>query len=173
MHAWVEAGGGLWLIADHMPFPGAAHDLAAVFGFELINGFAMREGHNGPDVFTRDTGLASHPITDGIDQVASFTGQAFRAPEQAQPILILGPDFISLEPATAWQFDEHTPRRDVSGWTQGATLEVKAGRMVMFGEAAMFTSQVVGEGEPIGLDHPAAVGNVRLLRNIILWLSEV
>jgi hypothetical protein len=180
VHAWVEAGGGLFLIADHMPFPGAAQQLAAAFGFELANGFAVREGEPvDADVFTRDNGgLVAHPVTDGatpdarVDQVASFTGQGFRAPEQARPILLLGQGYISLEPHTAWQFDADTPRRDV-GWTQGATLELGTGRMAMFGEAAMFTSQVAGDGPPIGLDHPAAIGNTRLLRNLVRWLSEV
>jgi hypothetical protein len=181
IHAWVEAGGGLWLIADHMPFPGAAQQLAAAFGFELANGFAVREGQAvDADVFTRDNGgLAAHPVTDGespdarVEQVASFTGQGFRAPEQARPILLLGPGYISLEPSTAWQFDADTPRRDLAGWVQGATLELGAGRMAMFGEAAMFTSQVVGDGPPVGLDHPAAVGNTRLLRNVASWLSDI
>lgn len=181
VHAWVESGGGLWLIADHMPFPGAAQELAGAFGFELANGFAMPEGQpGGVDVFSRENGgLAAHPVTDGatpearVDQVASFTGQGFRAPEQAKPILILGAGYVSLEPTTAWEFDDATPRRDVTGWTQGATLELGKGRMAMFGEAAMFTSQVVGEGQAIGLDHPAATGNTRLLRNLARWLSEV
>jgi hypothetical protein len=174
VHAWVEAGGGLWLIADHMPFPGAAQQLAAAFGFELANGFAVREGQTDVDVFTRDNGgLAAHPLTDGVQQVASFTGQGFRGPEQAQPILLLGPGYISMEPSTAWQFDAETPRRDLAGWMQGATLQLGAGRMAMFGEAAMFTSQVVGDGPPVGLDHPAAIGNTRLLRNLARWLSEV
>jgi hypothetical protein len=175
VHAWVEGGGGLWLIADHMPFPGAAQELAAAFGFELTNGFAVREGQPvEADVFTRENGgLASHTVTEGVDQVASFTGQGFRAPEQAKPILILGSGYISLEPTTAWQFDANTPRRDIAGWTQGAMLELGTGRMAMFGEAAMFTSQVVGDGPPVGLDHPAALGNTRLLRNVARWLSEV
>jgi hypothetical protein len=34
---WVSEGGSLFLIADHMPFGGAAADLAAVFGFNWIN----------------------------------------------------------------------------------------------------------------------------------------
>ena len=38
---WVRAGGALWLIADHMPFPGAAADLARAFGVEFLNGFAL------------------------------------------------------------------------------------------------------------------------------------
>jgi hypothetical protein len=172
VHAWVEGGGGLWLIADHMPFPGAAQELAGAFGFELANGFAMRENHEGPDLFTRGDGsLADHPLTAGIEQVASFTGEAFRAPPQAQPILVLDDAFLSLEPAVAWQFDAQTPRREVGGWLQAATLELGKGRVAMFGEAAMFTSQVVDQGPPMGLDHPDAIGNTELLRNIARWLA--
>lgn len=173
VQAWVEGGGALWLIADHMPFPGAAGELAAALGFELANGFAVRNGHQGPDLFTRaDGSLAAHPLTDGIEQVASFTGEAFRGPPEASPILVLGDGFVSLEPSTAWQFDADTPRRDVAGWWQGATLERGRGRVAMFGEAAMFTSQVVGDGPPVGLDHPDAIGNTALLRNVIGWLAE-
>ena len=36
---WVERGGSLMLIADHMPMPGAVEDLAAVFGILFHNGF--------------------------------------------------------------------------------------------------------------------------------------
>ena len=38
---WVENGGSLLLVADHMPFAGAASKLASQFGFTLHNGFAM------------------------------------------------------------------------------------------------------------------------------------
>jgi hypothetical protein len=38
---WVEGGGSLLLIADHMPFPGAAEKLAAAFDVTLNNGFAV------------------------------------------------------------------------------------------------------------------------------------
>ena len=37
---WVGNGGSLFLIADHMPFGGAASDLASAFGFTFTNGFA-------------------------------------------------------------------------------------------------------------------------------------
>jgi hypothetical protein len=174
LRAWVDAGGGLWLIADHMPFPGAAQELAGAFGFELSNGFAVHEQTQGqgPDIFTRSAGtLAEHPLVAGIEQVASFTGEAFRGPPEAKPILVLGEGFVSLEPSVAWQFDKDTPRHEVAGWLQGATLELGKGRMAMFGEAAMFTSQVVGEGPPVGLDHPDAIGNTQLLRNVVRWLA--
>ena len=38
---WVNEGGSLFLIADHMPMAGAAEDLARVFGFEFTNGFVF------------------------------------------------------------------------------------------------------------------------------------
>ena len=38
---WVEGGGSLLLIADHMPFPGATADLAEAFGIFFSNGFAL------------------------------------------------------------------------------------------------------------------------------------
>ena len=40
---WVNDGGSLFLIADHMPCAGAAKDLAAEFGFEFTNGFVLYE----------------------------------------------------------------------------------------------------------------------------------
>ena len=36
LKGWVEDGGSLFLIADHMPMGGAAGDLAAAFGFVFI-----------------------------------------------------------------------------------------------------------------------------------------
>jgi hypothetical protein len=37
---WVWEGGSLLLIADHMPFPGVAADLAREFGVFMVDGFA-------------------------------------------------------------------------------------------------------------------------------------
>ncbi len=52
---WVHAGGALMLIADHMPMPGAAESLAAVFGVEFLNGFAFESttDTDGPMIFRR------------------------------------------------------------------------------------------------------------------------
>ncbi|HAW81680.1 MAG TPA: hypothetical protein DCX27_19455, partial [Balneola sp.] len=35
INQWVNQGGRLFLVADHMPFGGAAYDLAHSFGFEF------------------------------------------------------------------------------------------------------------------------------------------
>jgi len=92
---WVEQGGSLFLIADHMPFPGAAEKLAAAFGFEFQNGFALDTLKEGPAVFRRaDGSLRAHEITDGeepserIDSVATFTGQAFQVTGDHTPVLV-------------------------------------------------------------------------------------
>jgi len=108
VRAWVEEGGALLLIADHMPFAGAAHDLAAAFGFDFANGFAFEDpdaSGGGPMIFRRaDGSLAAHAITDGgragarVDSVATFTGSAFRPPPGATSLLTFRPDVVSLNP---------------------------------------------------------------------------
>ncbi|MHC4566134.1 MAG: hypothetical protein ACYTE3_10295 [Planctomycetota bacterium] len=64
---WVSSGGALLLIADHMPFPGAAKDLAAAFGFTFNNGFAFApgKGKQGTRFNREDGSLRDHPITRG------------------------------------------------------------------------------------------------------------
>jgi len=176
---WVKEGGSLFLIADHMPCPGAAADLAAAFGFEFNNGFAFDTTRQANDFFTRaDKTLEANKITNGrgeaekIDSVVSFTGQAFKIPHAAQPLLILNSNFISSMPDTAWVFREDTPRIPVGGWSQGAFMKFGNGRLAVFGEAAMFTAQVSGNSKrKMGMNHPAAKQNGQFLLNVIHWLD--
>ena len=67
VHDWVNNGGSLLLIADHMPFAGAAASLAAEFGVLMANGFALDPvTQDGRLPFTRSSGsLALHSITQG------------------------------------------------------------------------------------------------------------
>jgi hypothetical protein len=179
LRQWVEQGGALFLIADHMPFPAAARPLAEAFGFEFTDGFAAGAG-GGPDpiVFSRSAGtLRDHPILRGrtpaerIDSVVSFTGQAFRG-AGATPLLVLGPDAVNLLPRKPWEFDSTTIRRSAAGWWQGAVKEVGRGRVVVFGEAAMFTAQLAGpQRTPVGMNHPSAAQNPRLLLNLFRWMA--
>src|SRR3970040_805783 len=39
--AWIQAGGGLLLVADHSPWAGAAGDLGLIFGFHMLNAYAV------------------------------------------------------------------------------------------------------------------------------------
>lgn len=178
---WVSGGGALLLIADHMPFPGAAADLAAVFGVRFMNGFAYENERRPsvPMVFRRsDNSLRGHSITLGrhagetVDSVASFTGQAFQPGSMAQSIMVLRSRAISINPDTAWQFSPGTPQVEVGGWSQGAVLSFGQGRVAVFGEAAMFSAQVRGPSrQPMGMNSPLARGNQQFLLNVMHWLS--
>ncbi len=183
---WVSEGGSLFLIADHMPFPGAAEKLAAAFGFTFYNGFAMRKGiaDNGPgnalqvpDIFTPGNGLIDGPITKGrnasekITSVRAFTGQAFGIPASASPIVVLDARYELLLPEVAWEFSSHTTRRTAEGLSQGASLPRGKGRVVVFGEAAMFSAQIQGDSIRMGMNAPDARQNPQLLLNIIHWLD--
>lgn len=165
---WVNGGGSLLLIADHMPFAGAASDLAAAFGIHFANGFARSQTGKTPDVFTPK----AHDVTQGIPSLATFTGSCFKIEGSHAPLLVLGPGFVSLEPEQAWVFNDKTLRRNVEGWLQGAVLPRGKGRIAVFGEAAMFTAQLAGPNKnPMGMNHPQAPHNARFLLQLFHWLT--
>ena len=180
VNQWVKDGGRLFLIADHMPFPGAAEKLGASFGFEMVNGFAMREPRTRPDKFSRENGLLQvNEITEGrkknekINTVSTFTGQGFKIPEGAESIITLDDHYYSLNPDTAWQFHKNTPKIDLDGYSQGAYMNYGKGKVVVFGEAAMFTTQIAGKKKiKMGMNSKAAPENLQFLRNIIHWLDK-
>ncbi len=177
---WVHDGGSLLLIADHMPFPGAAGELAAQFGVLMGNGFAMIDGGNdGRIAYSKSAGsLADHPVTRGrnkderVDSIVAFTGQAFRLEGKGAPLMMLGRNVVLLLPQVAWQFSKLTPAISASGMYQGATVQFGKGRVAVFGEAAMFSAQVAGPNRvPIGMNDPSAPQNPRFLLNVMHWLS--
>ena len=155
--------------------------MAEAFGLQFSDGFAMPPGHNGPLIFSRDDeSLGVHAITlgrgddDAVRVVASFTGSAFLAGPGLTPLLTLPPTTLSYLPQQAGQFDAGMPRANVSGWLQGAAGPIGDGRLVVFGEAAMFTAQEVmidGEIQGIGFVEPEAQDNQQLLLNVCRWLA--
>lgn len=183
---WVEGGGSLLLIADHMPMPGAAEDLAAAFGVRFSNGYAVHKGRHSPRpplVFRRqgdaepsDGLLADHPITRGrdaserVDWVLTFTGQAFQA-DSGDPLLVFGPSIITFFPVEPAKFTDQTPRISVKGWYQALAMRFGEGRAAFFGEAAMFTAQLSTRDRPMGMNAPGAEQNPQLLLNLMHWLS--
>lgn len=185
---WVARGGSLLLIADHMPLAGAASALAAAFGVNFVDGFALERftGAAGrdssfaiPTLFRPSDGtLAPHPILRGRDAkeaitlVRSFTGQGFRG--AVDPLMILPANFVVLEPRIAWKFDDATPMRDAGGWLQAGTKRVAKGRAAFFGEAAMFSAQVTGpQRKPMGMNAPMAEQNPQFVLNVLHWLTGI
>lgn len=173
LHDWVKNGGRLLLIADHMPFAGAAQELAKSFGFEYLNCFAFDNRQRNTERFYRSNqSLAEHDITKGVDTVVTFTGSAFRIPPGAQPLISLK-NYTLTSPRVAWQFEENTPTQPADGFYQGACMAYGKGKLVVMGEAAMFTAQLAGQARnPVGMNQPEARQNIRFLRNIIHWLDQ-
>ena len=176
---WVGNGGSLFLIADHLPFGGAAADLATAFGFNWINGYALRND-KGPEIFSRKAGtLTANIITDGandmerVDSIQCFTGSAFRAPPDAVPITAFNSDYKVFLPDRAGPVSDTTAWIDGLDLVNGAFLSFGKGRVVAFGEAAMFSAQLQGpERKPMGMNQPGAEQNPQLLLNIIHWLDR-
>jgi hypothetical protein len=178
---FVENGGSLLLIADHMPFGGAAADLAKAFDITFFNGFAFYVPEPAaPDLFTiTDGSLGQDRIMLGrlpagsVSRVATFTGSAFRAPETARRLLVLTGDYVMLTPQTAWVFPPETPRIPAGGMLQGAALPYGKGRLAVFGEAAMFTAQVDDADPKIrtGFAAAGAEQNKQFVLNVTHWLA--
>lgn len=176
---WVANGGSLFLIADHMPMADASKDLAAAFGFKFTNGFVFDTVGRGVAFFKlEDKTLVESIITEGrdpaekVNEVVTFTGQAFQVPDDARSILTFNDAFENYLPDTAWVFDETTIKQNVNGWSQGAITEFGKGKVAVFGEAAMFTAQLAGpEKRKGGMNSDFASQNFQFLLNIIHWLD--
>ncbi|HEY7573757.1 MAG TPA: DUF4350 domain-containing protein [Thermoanaerobaculia bacterium] len=179
IHQWVEEGGSLLLIADHMPFGGAAEALAAAFGVRMTNGYAMDSTlRNGIFLFQRaDGSLADHPITRGrnrmeaIDSLRAYSGQAmWVAGAEATPILKLAPSTVLRLPVKSEEMGERTPQISAAGMLQGVLLRPGKGRLAVFGEAAMFSAQTAGPLR-FGFNDPASPQNAQFVLNTLHWLS--
>jgi hypothetical protein len=176
---WVKNGGSLFLIADHMPFGGAASELAAAFGIEFQNGFAYNAKSESIDYFNyADSTLLESPLVNGrfedemVNHVASFTGQVFPCPEGFTPIGKMTKGSYQLYPDTAWKFNEQTRIVPTDYWCQLAYSRYGQGKIVISGEAAMFSAQLAGPTQiKSGMNSATASENYQLLLNIIHWLD--
>jgi hypothetical protein len=177
LEKWVREGGSLFLIVDHMPWPGASAKLAQAFGFEFLNGFNINIVN--PAFFWRENNtITDNSITSGRDssemihRIPMTEGQAFKIPSDAEPILIFDNASLILLPETAWEFTSDTPKINIEGLSQGAYKKHGKGRIVVFGEASMFSAQIGDPGRrKMGMNSDHAMDNYKLLLNIIHWLD--
>jgi hypothetical protein len=179
INEWVKEGGSLLIIADHMPFAGAANKLARSFGFNFLNGFAKTsKDFWPPSVFTKDSLLLKCSVTNGgkasedIFKIATFTGSAFSIPETATGILKFSGMHRSLQPDTAWVFNKNTPVVNLNGFYQGAIMNYGKGKIAVFGEAAMFTAQIANNVK-VGINSEHAPQNAQFVLNVIHWLDNL
>jgi hypothetical protein len=204
---WVRAGGSLLLIADHTPYGGAAENLGKRFGvgmgkgfvLDLANSFDLANSEANPTllIFSRENGLlGDHPLLRGrnpseqVQRVVAFTGQSLGLPEGANALLKLGPSAYEspsqkeLGAALGMDSKEGPAQktitahaRPVGGRAQGIAMKFGKGRLVVFGEAAMFSAQVIRfkEGEQqrefkMGMNVPGS-DDRQLALNVLHWLS--
>jgi len=196
---WVRGGGSLLLIADHSPFGSAAADLALRFGVVMGQGhvfdLANSQGNPTTLVFDGKNGLlGGHAIINGrngaenVGRIVTFEGQSLSVPKGARILMKLGPtayesdsraDMQLAQKAAALDPNAHGDidhARSVGGAAQGLALEFGRGRVVVTGEAAMFSAQLVRlEGRPdfrFGMNTPGN-DDRQFALNVLHWLSRV
>jgi hypothetical protein len=207
---WVKEGGSLLLIADHAPYGSAMDSLAVRFGVDFGKSYTLdtrradpESGNMGCILFARAKGLlGDHAITRGrdkserINRVVTFTGQSLAGPPGSTGLLVLSPSALDL-PFTPDARREATPeaRRKADttsvvntpgavtavGRFQGLAFGFGRGRVVVLGEASMFSSQFVLGTEArqmgkdrlrIGLNRPDLDDNQQFALNVLRWLAR-
>jgi hypothetical protein len=169
---WVQAGGSLLLVTDHAPFGSAAESLAKRFGVDMSKGYTSdpsnSEGGETSLVFTRKNNLlGDHPITKGrddserINRIQTFTGQSLKGPAGSVAILKLGD--------TAFDTGEDGKPTSAVNRAQGVAFAFGKGRVVVLGEAAELSAQLIGT-ERFGMNVPG-LDNRQMALNIMHWLS--
>ena len=145
---WVQAGGSLLLITDHAPFGSAAESLAKRFGVDMSKGYTSdpsnSEGGETSLVFTRKNNLlGDHPITTGRDDSERIN----RDPDLHRPVA-QGAGGERRDPQArptrrSTSGDDGKPI-SAAGRAQGVAFAFGKGRVVVLGEAAELSAQVVG-----------------------------
>lgn len=172
---WVREGGSLLLVSDHAPTGNAARELSRRFGVDMSNWFTEDEKHCDPRatgfiVYSRENGLLrDHAVTQGVNEVVTFTGQSLSVPPGATPFLVLAPSAREYPQRNS----KESEGRSAAGRTQGVALEYGRGRVVILGEAAMLSAQVFAGGSlRLGMDYPGC-DNRRLALNVAHWLARI
>lgn len=195
---WVRAGGALLLIADHSPFGSAAANLAQRFGVVMGTGhvFDLVSSDRNPTilVFSKDNGLlGSHPIIRGrtdaerIKRIVAFEGQSLSVPKGATTLMKLGPTAYESASRQAMRLAQSAAQRNpapraaidnarsVADAAQGLAMELGRGRVVITGEAAMFSAQVLHQGTgpdfKFGMNAPGN-DDRQFSLNALHWLSR-
>lgn len=141
----------MWLIADHEPAGNAVENLADSFGVDMGKSYtADRKNFDKISLYAswirysiENGNLGDHPIVEGrnesesIKTLVSFTGQSLKGPEKSVPLLLLSDeayDVIIIEDRM------NAKIISAKGRCQALAMEFGKGRIVVCGEAAMFTS---------------------------------
>ena len=190
VRAWIEKGGALLLIADHAPFGAATASLARALGVDLRNSYTAdpRRGAKGSEtnpIYEPGAGLdTTHAIVRGRDaservrRVKAFTGESIAGPPGAVKVCALSDEAydITMSFAAFQRARGKVPksaRLSASGRAQVIAFTLGKGRVVVAGEAAMFTAQLAGPGGEykMGMNEPG-IDNRQFATNVLRWLAR-
>jgi len=183
LRSWVRQGGALLLIADHAPYGKAAENLAKRFGIDMRNGNTFDNEHcvrraYWQLVFSRENKLlADHPITRGrgpkerVRRVMTFGGQSLKGPKRSTAILKLA------DTAFDRLAKDKKKRISAADRSQAIAMRFGKGRVVVLGEAAMLSAQVlwigrVMPGSQMGMN-VSGIDNRQFALNMMHWLSGI
>jgi hypothetical protein len=186
LKTWIEAGGGLLLIADHAPMGAAASTLGATLGVDMRSGYTVdpvqgEDGNPSLVAYSEGKGLDTrHPIIRGRDstervrRVVTFTGQSLGAPAGASVLLRLSEKAEDLMVGLG-QAGPDVPKEKrlaAAGRSQGLAMQLGKGRVVVLGEAAMMSAQVAGPNRrPMGMNAPGS-DDRQFAINVMRWLAR-
>jgi hypothetical protein len=184
---WVRGGGSLLLIADHVPWGDASAILARRFGVEMGLGIVMdlkhADGNPTRLVFSVENGLlGEHAIRRGrnpaeqVRKVLAFTGQSLSVPANATVLMKISSDATeSFDPEDQRKIEAGIPAgTKLEGRAQGIAMPFGKGRVVVFGEAAMFSAQVAtidSQSFRAGMNVPGN-DDRQFALNVMHWLAR-
>ena len=120
--------------------------------------------------FSRANGLlGENEITNGrtpkerVSKVVTFTGQSLTGPPEAIPLLPLSDG--------AYDWESRKIRYSAKGHCQALAMDFGKGRLVVSGEAALFSAQVDPLGIKFGMNR-LDNDDRQFLLNILHWLSR-
>jgi hypothetical protein len=165
---FVQQGGSMMLIADHIPFPAAISELADSFSIHFLNVFAEDDGSG---IFTKENdGLTEDTLLAGINKLRSFGGSAFSITAPSYRPLMQMDKGWTMQTMTDHGLSEKT---SAEGLLQGAVMTVGKGKVAVFGEAAMFTAQKGGPGNKrFGFNAKGAEQNKEFILKVMRWLGQ-
>jgi hypothetical protein len=199
---WVRDGGSLLLIADHAPYGNAVDNLAKRFDVSMGKGWAFDRAPTGGIttqlVFSRENGLlGNHPILMGrdsaetVNHIRSFTGQSLGAPSGASVLMKLAatareaptPADLDAEDAAARSTDAvkaiGAHSNPAGGRAQGLAMPFGKGRLVVLGEAALLSAQILRftdgnlqRDTKFGMNAPGT-DDRQFAINVLHWLSRL
>lgn len=180
IHDWVQAGGSLLFMTDHKPMGSAAGKLLAKFGVRGSDINVRNPKYPVPPF--KDDGIfliphslmnSESPIVRGrnesekLNQIYFFYGQALKGPSTSDVFLKTGPDALI---GGLYNEDVINPSQYPA---VAIALKVKKGRLVVFGDATVFTSKMdLWMNEPTGINRPGS-DNIQMALNVFHWLSGI